>query len=800
MSDVHVTIDRFRSDMLSAVSSEIGYDESMSQKVTNGMKIRNGTDSPYSLAIASHEVAQIWNDTSNGVQRNHARSTPAVYANLGDVASSIAFASEAPNTKTIDLDDLPKQSASYHLTTSHEVGEVQVVSPLDETECKSEDDASPRSEDGRIRRTSQKRTSTTSSHRHSRYSQSSAGQRRSVQSTSKSFEERSVSFVGRSRAAATTATTEQNYLQAASVDLDKEDEEDDPSGCCVKGVLNPNYPARLAWDLNTMFLVMCDAMILPYQMSFTDGESPALFDTIWLILTTTFFTIDIFMNFHTGYQAGARDTDCEPGRMVTKRRRIAKNYFRTWFGIDFVSTVPWGVMANLILGGGSGSAGQLGKLTKVIKFVRFMRLMRMLRLAKLAAIWEKVEARCGSVILIQGVALLRVLFVLVCICHWNACIWWMIGQEKSIITEMLSDEDQADWAKQPHWTTIQRSNGDGEPTWRWADRSTGEAYIFCFYWTLGVMRTMPAEVTPVSQPERMYVMIFMFFAFSAFAICVAMITQTFFKFSERKRIFNDDMAAVRMHLRKHKASEHLQLTIKTYVRHLYDTRTIAGREQNMLLNIPEHLKNDLQHIKFVPYLQKMKVFVNVSYRALQLVTCGTIRSASGREDPILECRNHAPGDVLSLKDNMAKAAWILVVGRLRIQAEEGEDEQDNQTLRVKISVVDEKTLATEQAYFSPLTVICQCACTCLRVDKERFFQKVEGNSMFWNSISARPSVSSSRSNMSRARSDGGPAALGLEPSMEGFASYADMFTETPSRCSTRNVETQAVETAAMTMS
>eukprot|EP00427_Karlodinium_veneficum_P054142 CAMPEP_0169417274 /NCGR_PEP_ID=MMETSP1017-20121227/63632_1 /TAXON_ID=342587 /ORGANISM="Karlodinium micrum, Strain CCMP2283" /LENGTH=36 /DNA_ID= /DNA_START= /DNA_END= /DNA_ORIENTATION= len=36
MSDVHVTIDRFRSDMLSAVSSEIGYDESMSQKVTNG--------------------------------------------------------------------------------------------------------------------------------------------------------------------------------------------------------------------------------------------------------------------------------------------------------------------------------------------------------------------------------------------------------------------------------------------------------------------------------------------------------------------------------------------------------------------------------------------------------------------------------------------------------------------------------------------------------------------------------------------------------------------------------------------
>ena len=41
--------------------------------------------------------------------------------------------------------------------------------------------------------------------------------------------------------------------------------------------------------------------------------------------------------------------------------------------------------------------------------------------------------------------------------------------------------------------------------------------VFCFYWTLGVMRTMPAEVTPVNLPERLFVLVFMFFALSAFA-------------------------------------------------------------------------------------------------------------------------------------------------------------------------------------------------------------------------------------------------------------------------------------------
>lgn len=751
MRDVHISIDNFRSDMLIAVRSETSCDDS---KVRNGRAVLNGLP---------HELASIWKCKPSAPQQNDLISHAQVKRNPV-CTSHISF---TPDTRIVSVDeswDDPKQLGSYSATTSYEVGQAAMESDDDE------------------KRSSARRESQTSG----LYDSVS-----SIKSQEESYEERNISNYTRSRPAGTTATTEQNYLQAASVDLDKEDEEDDPSGCFVKGVLNPNFPARLAWDLNTMFLVMCDAMILPFQMSYKDGDNPDAFDTSWLILTTSFFAIDICMNFYTGYQAGTRDTDFEPGRMITMKRRIAKNYLRTWFCIDFFSTVPWGAVVSWILGGGSGSAGQLGKLTKVIKFVRFMRLMRMLRLAKLAAIWEKVEARCGSVVLIQGVALLRVLFVLVCICHWNACIWWMIGQEKSILTELLSDEDQATWANEPHWTTIYRSNGPGEPSWRWMDRPLVEAYIFCFYWTLGVMRTMPAEVTPVSQPERIYVMIFMFFAFSAFAICVAMITQTFFKFSERKRVFNDDMAAVRMHLRKYKASEQLQMKIKTYLRHLFDTR-YTGREQNMLATIPEHLRNDLQHIRFASYLEKMKIFVNVSYRSLQLVTTGTVNS-----QPVLESRNYAPGDVLSMKLNTAKAAFVLVVGRLRIQDDEEADA--THTMRVKISVVDEKTLATDADYNSSFTVICQCACTCLRIDKERFRKVVAGNTMFWNSsFSAKPSTSSSRTYLSQQS-----RYMNHQPTIDGAPSIADAFTETRSQASTKvdaqNVA-QAAETAAFTLS
>ena len=45
--------------------------------------------------------------------------------------------------------------------------------------------------------------------------------------------------------------------------------------------------------------------------------------------------------------------------------------------------------------------------------------MKMLRAKKLKDIWEQVEKRIGSVAIVQGMMLIRVLLVVVGICHWN---------------------------------------------------------------------------------------------------------------------------------------------------------------------------------------------------------------------------------------------------------------------------------------------------------------------------------------------------------------------------------------------
>jgi len=488
------------------------------------------------------------------------------------------------------------------------------------------------------------------------------------------------------------------------------------AGRCQHGVMNPHWVGRLAWDLVVILLVLMDSMVLPFQLAYKKGDSPDAFDLAWLWITTSLFALDMALNFSTAYEARERDRDKAPGTLVTNRIRIAKHYLQSWFFIDLMSTVPWPQLAVLMTGGGEGSnSAQVAKLTKVVKFVRFLRLMRMLRLAKLATIWERIEARLGSLLLLQTVALVRVIFVIVAICHWNACIFWMVGLPRSIFTEMLSDEAQAAYEAQPHWTTIRRRHGPLEDEhWAWLEKDTAEAYVFCFYWTLGVMRTMPAEVQPVNLPERIYVMLFMFFAVSAFAISVTLITQSFLKIGERKRLFNEDMAFARMHLRNIQASASLQAKVKAFLIHLFNRRRIQAKERGLFGSLPSSLVKLMKFSALAIHLQKVDTLARLSRRALFAVS------------EISDVRDLVPGETVALAGGVARAAWVLASGRLHVKPD-GASPTSRASRASCVEVVDEECLGTRKAWLSECTVVAVTVTEAVRIDKAKFFKVFRDN-------------------------------------------------------------------------
>jgi hypothetical protein len=456
--------------------------------------------------------------------------------------------------------------------------------------------------------------------------------------------------------------------------------------------------------------VLIDAMILPFQMAFMEDEESVFLDIVWLWITTAFFASDMVASLLTAYQAGNNEPNTPPGKLVTKKKRIARNYLRSWFIVDFASTVPWGKFSDLVSGGGGGNSSTAGmtKLTKLVKFVRFLRLMRMLRLAKLATIWERAEAHIGNLFLKQAVQLFKVLSVLVGICHWNACIWWMIGQPTGMIPDMLSDETRADWANQRHWTTEVFTYGIGADTqtFQWIDRKRGEAYIFCFYSTLGVMRTMPSEVQPVNLAERVFVMVFMFFAFSVFAICIALITQTFFKFSERKRMFDDECAAVRSYLRTIDAPDGVQQSVKAFLRHMFDRRKIMAKETLMLQNLPSSLQALLKQARLYPHLRHLTVMQDLPDRAYLHIS------------EIAQVKDLAPGTFLCKKGRVVEAAYVVMQGRV---ADDRAAASMTEKLLPREDAIDGECLLHTFHMVSGRSLVAAVCSEVMRIDRREFF-------------------------------------------------------------------------------
>eukprot|EP00933_Yihiella_yeosuensis_P050821 TRINITY_DN48617_c0_g1_i1.p1 TRINITY_DN48617_c0_g1~~TRINITY_DN48617_c0_g1_i1.p1 ORF type:complete len:810 (-),score=166.33 TRINITY_DN48617_c0_g1_i1:141-2570(-) len=476
-----------------------------------------------------------------------------------------------------------------------------------------------------------------------------------------------------------------------------------------KGIMFPHWTSKLTWDLFVMFVVVSDSLILPFQLAFKHGKDADAFDEFWFYFSLIVFSSDLVACFNTAVAPGDNEVK-GPDSMIQDRKTIAKLYLRGWFVIDFVSTFPWTRIAPLISGGGGGPMEHVTKLLKMLKFLRIVRLMKMLRAKKIKDIWERVEVAIGSVVVIQAMMLARVLLIVVTICHWNACIFWIVGSPQSLVTELLPELVKVNFEKLPHWTTVQRVSGSaGQEPWSWSEKSTSEAYIFCFYWTLGVMRTMPAEVTPTNLVERVFVLCFMFFALSAFAISVASLTQAYFKIFERGRGFGDEMFAIRMCLARLKVCPAAQRKIKDYLGHLFERRRIMAKEANLLDKLPAVLKAEVTHAKTLQYLSGLSLLPELQPE----IVAELCRS--------VETFDLLAGQIICTEGKEAKAAWIICSGH--VQAYDSEGELDG-----NLEIIDEEALYDFGKVHSSLTVQTLTCCEVCKIDKPLFLRLVEQSS------------------------------------------------------------------------
>ena len=192
-------------------------------------------------------------------------------------------------------------------------------------------------------------------------------------------------------------------------------------------VIDPTSNYKLAWDVLGSILIVYSVLVTTTRLCFRiEVPHTSLMAIVDYGVDFTFL-VDIVINFMTGYYD-------ENERLITDMGMIARQYMKTWFILDFASTVPFDVIVDVLA---NTSADGL----QALALIRILRLLKLARLRKLNKLIENVEDTLGVHPSIMELARLM-MYILFSSHFLGCCFYWlstMKGEVGFFATLMIED-------------------------------------------------------------------------------------------------------------------------------------------------------------------------------------------------------------------------------------------------------------------------------------------------------------------------------------------------------------------------
>lgn len=104
------------------------------------------------------------------------------------------------------------------------------------------------------------------------------------------------------------------------------------------------------WDLIISICLLITCILIPFNMAFGEYLDGVEWYNIFLLIIDAFFVCDIFVNFNTAVVKNEV-------HIITNRKMIAIEYFKSWFLIDLLSVIPFDVIFELSLSNDLSNGG-----------------------------------------------------------------------------------------------------------------------------------------------------------------------------------------------------------------------------------------------------------------------------------------------------------------------------------------------------------------------------------------------------------------------------------------------------------
>ncbi|KAM6910616.1 uncharacterized protein FYW49_012559 [Xenentodon cancila] len=344
-------------------------------------------------------------------------------------------------------------------------------------------------------------------------------------------------------------------------------------------IIHPYSDFRFYWDLLMLLLMMGNLIILPVGITFfRDENTPSWI--IFNVVSDTLFMVDLVLNFRTGI---VKEDSTE---ILLDPRAIRQNYLKSWFLVDFVSSIPVDYIF-LMVDSLDSEVYRTARALRIVRFTKILSLLRLLRLSRLIRYihqWEEIFHMTYDLASAM-VRIVNLIGMMLLLCHWDGCLQFLVP--------MLQDFPPDCWVSK---------NLMVNDTW-------GVQYSYALFKAMSHMLCIGyGAQAPEGMTDVWLTMLSMIVGATCYAMFIGHATALIQSLDSSRRQYQEKYKQVEQYMSFHKLPADMRQKIHEYYEHRFQGKMFD--EENILGELSEPLKEEIVSFNCRSLVANMPLFAN----------------------------------------------------------------------------------------------------------------------------------------------------------------------------------------------
>uniref|UniRef100_A0A3Q3VJ82 Cyclic nucleotide-binding domain-containing protein n=1 Tax=Mola mola TaxID=94237 RepID=A0A3Q3VJ82_MOLML len=345
-------------------------------------------------------------------------------------------------------------------------------------------------------------------------------------------------------------------------------------------IIHPYSDFRFYWDFTMLMFMVGNLIIIPVGITFFKDETT----TPWIIfnvVSDTFFLMDLVLNFRTGI---VFEDNTE---IILDPNKIKKQYLKTWFVVDFVSSIPVDYIFLIVEKGIDSEVYKTARALRIVRFTKILSLLRLLRLSRLIRYihqWEEIFHMTYDL----ASAVMRIfnlIGMMLLLCHWDGCLQFLVP----MLQDFPSD----------CWVSLNKMVND----------SWSELYSFAVFKAMSHMLCIGyGRQAPESMSDIWLTMLSMIVGATCYAMFIGHATALIQSLDSSRRQYQEKYKQVEQYMSFHKLPADFRQKIHDYYEHRYQGKMFD--EESILEELNEPLREEIVNFNCRKLVASMPLFAN----------------------------------------------------------------------------------------------------------------------------------------------------------------------------------------------